>query len=296
MPSARWASTVCAERVALPGPHRQERAALDVSRVAAGDLPELLEDAERVENHPGGRLRRVELAHDPHGAARAARRQESPLEHQDVAHALLREVEGDRAARHPAPDDHHVGGPRHGGPPLDHPGDRRLHDRLAPLVGDPVAEGDHAPVGLLRLPPVDDLDLDRDRVARQHRRQHPDVVGQEGQARPVQDARLERQALGEREGEHPGRDPRAEHALPPDVLQVHEERLREARQRHELEDLEVGDGPPERPVARPDGELLEVDRPAGHGCATSRRGRSCARRPTGGAPSRCPRARCGPSG
>jgi hypothetical protein len=72
-------------------PHCQERAALDVSRVAAGDLPELLEDAQRVENHSGGRLGRVELAHDPHGAAGAARREESPLEHQDVAHALLGE-------------------------------------------------------------------------------------------------------------------------------------------------------------------------------------------------------------
>ena len=79
------------QRLALAGPHREERAALDVSRVAASDLPELLEDAERVEDHPGGRLGRVELTHDPTRAA--SRREESTLEHEDVAHALLGEVE-----------------------------------------------------------------------------------------------------------------------------------------------------------------------------------------------------------
>ena len=99
--------------VLLAGAHREQRAALDVSRVpAAGDLREGLEHAKRVQHHPRARVGGIELPHDPHRPPRAAGRQESPLQHEDVAHALLREVEGDRAAGDPAPDDHHVGGSR----------------------------------------------------------------------------------------------------------------------------------------------------------------------------------------
>src|SRR5437867_5347337 len=54
----------------------------------------------------------------------------------------------------------------------DHPLHARLEHLFAPLVEDAVPIGDDAAVGLLRLALVGNLDLDRERVALEHRRRH----------------------------------------------------------------------------------------------------------------------------
>src|SRR6185295_4850509 len=122
---------------------------------------------------------------------------------------------------------------------------------------DAVGVGDDPPVVLLRLALVRDLDLDADGVALQHRAHDLHGASEERHAGAVDEPGLHDQPLAQRESEGAGRGSAAEDGLALDVLHVHEQRLGEAAQVHEVDDVGLGDRAGQRAVHVADLVLLE---------------------------------------
>src|SRR5439155_1255258 len=169
-----------------------------------------------------------------------------------------------------APEDQHRG-PRSAPRPPDHPLDRRLQHELGPLVLDTVAVGDDAPVELLRLTLIGHLDLDRERVSLEHRRDHADLAAEERHAGAVDEAGLHDQALGERPGQGSRRRAAREDRLARDVLHVHEERLGEPAEVDEGDDVGLRHRAAERAEGGTDLVRLEGQALCSHGPSYSPR-------------------------
>src|SRR5882672_9715702 len=148
----------------------------------------------------------------------------------------------------------------------DHPLHARLQHLLAALVEHAGPVGDDAAVRLLRLALVRDLDLDRERVALEHRRRHAQLPAEIRHAGPVDEPGLHDEPLGEREGQGAGRGAPLEQGLARHVLHVHEERLAEPAQVHERHDVRLRHRAAERAEDGADLVLLEGEALTDHGC------------------------------
>src|SRR5919108_4903889 len=174
-------------------------------------------------------------------------------------------------------------------PPPNHSLDPRLEHEIVPLIQDPVAVGDDAPVRLLGLALVDYLDLHADRIALEHRRHDAQLPSEPRHAGAVDEPRLHDEALREGEGERARCGAPCEHRLALDVLHVDEQRLDEAAEVDEVDDVGLRDGARERAVHGAYLVAVVVDPIASHGVILPDKRAALAR--SRRAVRRCPRAR-----